>query len=328
MFIWIIAIILIIVIGICIYGAHFFVNVAFYKDSTWFAKKGHALFNPDNFNREKTVYTEIEDRQNEEGHRFWEEEATEEIFMKWNNETLCAREFKAMPHSNKWIIAVHGYRSSGKRDMSYPAKVFNEVGFNVLVPDLQSHGKSTGNEIGMGWLEKENVKAWIDKIISHYPEAEITLFGGSMGAATVMMTSGEELPKQVKVLVADCGYTTVYNEFSYLLSSALKLPASPILFFANFFAKSKLGFTLKEASSVDQLKKNTRPILFFHGTADKFVPHEMVYQNMEATTSVKEVMIVENAPHLCSWVYDETRYFKTVLEFIDENLTKGEGHGN
>lgn len=327
MFAWVVGIIFIVLISICIYGANFFVNVAFFKDSTWFAKKGHALFNPDNFSKEKTVYTEIEDRQNEEGHSFWEEEATEEIFMPWNNETLCARVFKAVPTTSKWIIAVHGYRSSGKRDMSYPAKVLNEAGFNVLVPDLQSHGKSTGNEIGMGWLEKENVKAWIDKIISHYPEAEIILFGGSMGAATVMMTSGDQLPEQVKILIADCGYINVYDEFSYLLSSALKLPATPILFFANYLAKFKLGFTLKEASSVEQLKKNKLPILFFHGTKDKFVPHEMVYKNMEATIGIKELVLVEDAPHLCSWVYEEKKYFETILNFINENLTKGDRHG-
>lgn len=321
---WILGIIVLLLIGICAYAGHFFITAALFKNSTWYVNKGHKMLNPDNFNQERTVYTDIEERQNEEAHAFWEKEATGEIFMEFSGETLCAREFKAFPATNRWVIAVHGYRSSGKRDMSLPAKRFLDAGFNVLVPDLRAHGKSTGEEIGMGWLEKEDVKAWIQKILVHNNQAEIILFGGSMGAATVMMASGDELPEQVKLLIADCGYSSVYDEFNDMLRSALHLPGAPIMFFANLFCKSKLGFTLKEASSVKQLQKNYLPTLFIHGTKDKFVPHEAIYKNMEATQGVKESLLIENAPHLSSWIYDEKRYFETVFQFIDNNLKKGE----
>ena len=40
-----------------------------------------------------------------------------------------------------------------------------------------------------------------------------------MGAATVMMTSGEDLPSNVKVIIEDCGYSTVVDEFTYQLKS-------------------------------------------------------------------------------------------------------------
>lgn len=82
----------------------------------------------------------------------------------------------------------------------------------------------------MGWLEKEDVKAWVNEVIKKDPQAKIILFGGSMGASTVMMASGDQLPEQVKLLVADCGYSSVYGEFSEMLTSALKLPATPIMF--------------------------------------------------------------------------------------------------
>ncbi|MDT2863906.1 alpha/beta hydrolase [Vagococcus carniphilus] len=320
---WIIVIILFLLIVACAYAGHFFINAALFKNSPWYVNKGHKMLNPDNFNREKTVYTEIEDRQNEGAHHFWEREATSEVHMEFSGETLCAREFKVFPETNKWILAVHGYRSSGKRDMAFPAQQFAEAGYNVLVPDLRAHGKSTGEKIGMGWLEKEDVKAWVQKILSHNEQAEIILFGGSMGAATIMMASGDKLPKQVKMLIADCGYSSVYDEFNDMLRSALHLPGFPILFFANLFCQSKMGFSLKQASSVKQLQKNHLPALFIHGTKDKFVPHEAIYKNMEATQGIKESLLIEEAPHLSSWIYDEKRYFETVFQFIENNLEKG-----
>lgn len=315
----IIVIIILLVIG-CAYAGSFFINAALYKNSPWYVNTGHKLLNPDNFNKERTVYTDIEDRQNEVGHQFYEEEMTSEWQIKLDGETLVAREYHNSVETHQWVIAVHGYRSSGKRDMSFPALKFSEAGYNVLVIDLRAHGSSTGEKIGMGWLEKEDVKAWINEVIRRDDQAEIVLFGGSMGAATIMMASGDKLPDQVKLLVADCGYSSVYSEFSDMLTSALKLPATPILFFANIFSQKRLGFSLKEASCVTQLAKNERPLLLIHGTKDKFVPQEAMAVNLAATKGVKESLLVKDAPHLSSWIYEEDRYFETVFAFVQKHL--------
>ncbi len=57
------------------------------------------------------------------------------------------------------------------------------------------------------------------------PNAEIALFGVSMGGATAMMTSGEDLPSNVKVIIEDCGYSTVIDEFTYQLKDLFHLPS-------------------------------------------------------------------------------------------------------
>ena len=51
----------------------------------------------------------------------------------------------------------------------------------------------------------------------------IVIHGISMGAATTMMTAGEETPDAVKVFVEDCGYTSVWDVFSSELSLRLSL---------------------------------------------------------------------------------------------------------
>ena len=76
-----------------------------------------------------------------------------------------------------------------------------------------------------------------------------------MGAATVMMTSGEKLPSNVRIIIEDCGYTSVWDEFAYELKYIFKLPTFPTLYNANIMTKIRAGYSLKKASCIKQLKK-------------------------------------------------------------------------
>ena len=68
-------------------------------------------------------------------------------------------------------------------------------------------------------------------MISADKNAEIVLYGVSMGGATVMMASGEDLPGNVKAIIEDCGYSSVWDEFSYQLQALFNLPEFPLCSF-------------------------------------------------------------------------------------------------
>lgn len=313
---WIILFSVLLLIMVAVYVANFFLNAALFRDNKWYTQTGHKMMNPDNFNKEKSTYTLIEEEQNQQGDIFWNQPFAQDYWLEVEGETLYSRLIIPQPDSKKWVICMHGYRSFGQRDMAFVASKFSTQGYNIFVPDLRAHGKSTGDIIGMGWLDRLDLIKWIQEIIKMEPLAEIILFGGSMGAATVMMTSGEKLPNNVKGIISDCGYANVYDEFASIFHTAFKLPRFPVLTIANILAKKKVGYSLKEASSVSQLRSNELPVLFIHGTGDKFVPHQMLYENMEATTGVKESLIIEKAPHLSSFIYESDHYFETVFEFV------------
>lgn len=314
--IWIVIILIGLIMGLAFYAANFFINVALFRENEWYHTTGHKMMNPDNFNKGRSQYDLTEEKQLQKGAEFWEQPFAADHWLEVGNERIYSRLFQPYLKTKKWVICVHGYRSYGKRDMSYVASMFAEQGYNCLVPDLRAHGQSSGNVIGMGWLDRLDLFSWIQEVLKIEPNAEIILFGGSMGASTVMMTSGEDLPKNIKGLVADCGYSSVYHEFGAMLRSAFRLPNFPILTIADSLARKKVGYSLKEASAVDQLAKNERPLLLIHGTGDKFVPHQMLYKNMEATNGVKESLMIEQAPHLSSFIYEPEHYFETVFEFI------------
>ncbi|WP_304681442.1 alpha/beta hydrolase [uncultured Clostridium sp.] len=222
-------------------------------------------------------------------------------------------------NSNKWVIAVHGYTSEGI-NMSTYAKHYYDNGYNVLIPDLRAHGLSEGNYIGMGWDDRLDIISWINYILNENPNAEIILHGVSMGAATVLMTSGEEIPSNVKAIVADCGYTSVWDEFAYQLDDLFSLPEFPILNVSSMVAKIRAGYFLGEASSLEQVKNSKTPILYIHGDKDDFVPYYMMEELYNATSSEKEMLTIEGAEHAKASEVDPETYWNTVNNFINKYM--------
>lgn len=219
--------------------------------------------------------------------------------------------------TNKWAVVVHGYTSEGETTSS-KAKHLYDMGYNVLIPDLRAHGKSEGDYIGMGWDDRKDIIDWINLIIESDKDSEIVLHGTSMGAATVLMVSGEKLPSNVKSIVADCGYTSVWNEFTYQLKELFNLPSFPVMNASSAVTKIRAGYWLREASAIDQVKKAEVPILFIHGDKDDFVPYYMMDELYENTKSEKEKLTIEGAGHAEADLVNPELYWSTVENFLNK----------
>ncbi len=222
--------------------------------------------------------------------------------------------------SHLWAIVIHGYKRSAQNMMNYGAR-YAEAGYNVLLPDNRAHGGSEGKYIGMGWLDKDDIELWLEWIVSQDPEAQIVLHGVSMGAATVMMVSGDN-PDHVIGYVEDCGYTTVWDIFASELDKRFSLPEFPIMNIANVVANIKAEYDWKEASATDQVAKCKKPMLFIHGEDDDFVPVEMGYEVYNAAICEKEFYLVEGAGHAQSKLKDPDTYWDMVFSFIDPFIDK------
>jgi fermentation-respiration switch protein FrsA (DUF1100 family) len=221
------------------------------------------------------------------------------------------------------VILAHGYRGVG-RELSDYARFFHEkLGYNLLIPDARSHGASEGTYIGFGWLERLDYLRWIDWVKGRTAAAENTgliLFGVSMGAATVMMTAGEELPGEVRAVIEDCGYTSAEEEIRHVMKTRYHLNSSLLLKISGRLAKKRAGYTFEEASSIGQVRKAKVPILFIHGDADTFVPFRMVYSLYEACGGKKELYVVKGAGHTKAYGTDPAIYERRVTEFLKKYL--------
>ncbi|MBO0431411.1 alpha/beta hydrolase [Enterococcus sp. DIV0660C] len=256
-----------------------------------------------------------------------EETATQTWFKAKENRTywtiksedqlkLSAIYLPAAKPSNQTVIAAHGYMGDAETMANY-AKIFHDLGYNVLLPDARGHGKSEGNYIGFGWPERKDYVKWINKVLeTNGKQEEIALYGISMGGATVMMTSGEQLPDNVKAIIEDCGYSSVNEELSYQLADMFNLPAFPLMPATSLMTKVRAGYSFNEASAVKQLKKNETPMLFIHGDEDTFVPFKMLNEVYEATNAPKEKYVVKGAEHAKAYSVDPDKYQQVVKDFL------------
>lgn len=228
---------------------------------------------------------------------------------------LSAYYLPAQKDQHKTAIIAHGYMGQAS-DMPQYAKIYHDLGYNVLMPDARGHGKSEGDYIGFGWPERKDYLQWIDRIIKGDSQSEIVLHGVSMGAATVMMTSGEKLPENVKAFVEDCGYSSVKDELTYQLKDMFNLPAFPLMPVTSLITKIRAGYFFGEADAVKQLHKNTKPMLFIHGDKDDFVPYSMLDKVYAATKGPKEKFVVHGANHAEALSADPAKYQEKVTEFL------------
>lgn len=207
----------------------------------------------------------------------------------------------AATKTNKTIVVAHGYMGNHQTMASY-IRMFHRLGYNVLAPDDRGAGQSQGKYIGFGWVDRLDYVKWIKLLLTKEgSNQQIGLFGVSMGGATVMMTSGEKLPHQVKAIVEDCGYNSVEAELTYELKNLFNMPKEPLITTASWVARWHAGYDFKQGSALKQLHKNKLPIFFIHGDSDTFVPTKMVYANYRATKATKKLWIAKNTGHAMTY---------------------------
>ena len=328
-----ISIFIIIMVIALVAGSFYFYNLAIKRSRKEFLTNNKDLeqIHKNNEIEEKDINLNLtEDTQSTPVEKDGVEWVEAQKYEVWNIDTedglnLTAYYMAAKKKTNKTVILAHGYTSRGKDMGSFAKFYYEKLGYNVLMPDDRGHGESEGDYIGFGWPDRKDYLLWINRTIDYIgADVQIVLHGISMGGATVMMISGEVLPKQVKAVIEDCGYTSVYDQLAYQLKRMYHLPSFPILLTTSLLCKIKAGYFFAEASALKQLKKNTLPMLFIHGDEDTFVPTEMVWKLYEACSAEKEIHISKGAGHGMAYVIDKGNYEHKVTVFLKRFVNQGD----
>ncbi len=216
-------------------------------------------------------------------------------------------------------IFFHGYRSMHQRDFGGIHEIAISLGHNILMVDQRAHGESEGKTITFGIKESGDALLWIEYIRGRFGDVPILLYGVSMGAATVLMASGEKLPKNVKGVIADCPMSSAL-EIIKLVSAGMGPGAS----FAGLLARISArlhGFNLTSNSAVEAVKRAEVPILLLHGDEDDFVP---CYMSEKIAASNPEIQFEKIAcrPHARSYLMKTEIYTKIVKDFMQRVLDK------
>lgn len=242
------------------------------------------------------------------------------------HETVTTKSQDALTLTGHWfsckdpkrtIVAMHGWRSGWANDFGMIADFWQENSCNVLYAEQRAQGSSEGEHMGFGMLERHDCLEWIrwvnDRVGTHMP---VYLVGISMGATTVLMTAGLSLPENVRGIIADCGFTSAQGIWEHVAKNNLHISFGRLRSaVVNGQCRKKLGITYDHCDTLAAMRGCAVPVLFIHGSDDRFVPIEMTYENYKACVAPKRLLIVPGASHGTSFLTDPAGYKNAMLDF-------------
>ena len=214
-------------------------------------------------------------------------------------------------------IQFHGYKSTSFRDYCGGSRLAHRLGYNELLIDQRSHGKSDGSTITFGIKERRDCLSWIEYALNRFgKDKRIILSGLSMGAATVLMANDLDLPDNVIGIISDCPYSSpkaiikkVCKDMGYPPTLAFPFIALGAFLFGHF--------NIYESSPVKAVRHAKVPILLIHGDDDRFIPCDMSREIHAARPDLIMFHTFPDAGHGISYLLDTARYEKLVEDFIN-----------
>ncbi len=228
---------------------------------------------------------------------------------------IRARYYAHPSGSKKTVISVHGYNSSSVSQLKY-LHIWQELGYNVLMPDNTTSGESGGSMISLGYLEKNDILSWIELLKTRDPDVELAMYGESMGGTTVIGAAAL-CPYKLKWTVIYCTYANV----KILAKTWLKAHNKPA-FLASFIAPSVFvmtfmlyGIKLHQISSLRDINLIDNPILLMHSKGDKLINVEngRMLKNERPDADYYEY---EESPHCRSWKYYPEIFENNIKTFV------------
>lgn len=234
---------------------------------------------------------------------------------------LTASFLAAKGQAKATVILCHGWRSTAPTDFSCLFQEYWERDLDLLVIDQRGHGRSGGRWLGFGVLESRDLLCWVQEVNRRRgTERPILLHGMSMGAATVQFALDLELPDNVKGAVADCGFSSPWEECAFVIRRR-GLPQWPLLPLLDLWARLLAGYSLRERSTTDIMTRNRRPVLWLHGERDGLVPCHMSIRAHNVAVCQKWLVTVPEAGHGFAWLLNESGCRTALEAFLQHCLS-------
>lgn len=214
------------------------------------------------------------------------------------------------PH--KYIILVHGHASNREGVIKY-AKVFNELGYSLIIYDHRGCGDNEKEMVCMGYKEHRDLIEIISFVKQDKNIKQLGLFGVSMGGACCLMSSIHH--QDLDFIITDCPFSSMksqaINTYHYV-----HLPAWPFLWFTNLYFHIKHKFGFKQVRPYVSVRNNKVPLLLFHGSKDRIVNFSNAKKIIDNNLGYKEFHPFVGADHGKSLDTDRDRYISIVIDFL------------
>lgn len=198
----------------------------------------------------------------------------EEVFFPVDeNVTIHALHFKA--EKKKGIILYFHGNARALESWGFAAEEFVNLGYDVMMPDYRSYGKSTGS-INEADFYKDAMHIY-QYLLKNHEEKEIIIYGRSLGTGIACELASKTNPKSL-ILV------TPY--LSLVAVSKNAMPYLPISLLARYRFENDKRIQLVKS-----------PIHIFHGTNDELIPYKQAVRLSQLSEQENILTTIEDSGH-------------------------------
>jgi pimeloyl-ACP methyl ester carboxylesterase len=195
------------------------------------------------------------------------------------------------------LLYLHGSRWSLSNNLFRIARL-QRMGFSVLAIDYRGFGKSDGELPSEEQVYADAQAAW-DHLRRREPDpARRFVYGHSLGGAVAIDLATKN--PDVAGLIVESSFTSMREMAAAMGYGALPLGAVLTQHFDSLAKVPQLG----------------APVLFVHGTADRFVPASMSERLYAAAPEPKRLLLVESAGHSNTTYVAFDRYVAAVRDLV------------
>lgn len=236
--------------------------------------------------------------------------------------------------SDKTVMIHGGFRGNWNNGIvTEEYNDFYKAGYNLLFVDSRATGNSGGDYVTYGQYESDDVLYWINQEVRERPSQKILLYGGSMGAATMMSVLAKDIPVNVKGIIENCGFASIDEQLRFTYSQTV-VPALPPAIknqldiigdqeHEDLFMGLLKQYYFDQEMHLDPTAalptigmSGSLPKLIIHGTADDVVPVSNAQKLYELAGGYKDLLLVEGAGHGKAQEVDHAAYTKQVMDFL------------
>jgi len=219
----------------------------------------------------------------------------------------------------KVVIIAHGITAAKEADIKY-AKLFYDMGYNVIIFDERYFGESTGKYCTLGMKEAEDIKALCDYAKEIFgKDCFLGLHGESMGGASVLKMLDTYKPDFV---VADCPFSDLEQLIKELAWKKAWVLGTLSSYTARLIGYLRYKYDYFKVKPINSVRTTDVPICFIHGDDDQLInPVHSRKMYDYCRNPLSELHLFKGAEHAMSFASDKERYKRIVHDFV-KNIEK------
>lgn len=215
----------------------------------------------------------------------------------------------------KVAVICHGQRVSRAGGVKY-AKMFYDLGYNLVLFDERYFGDSTAKYSTLGWREPDDIKQVIKYAREVFGEdCFLGMHGESLGAGSSLRALDTEKPDFV---VADCPFADTGLLIDELADKLLGfLGPWTVKRAEKICAKRYPGYSFRNVRPKDSIKGTAVPICFMHGAEDGLInPRHSQMMFDTCKNPLSEIHFFEKTDHARSVFNEPVKYEQLLTAFV------------